>query len=150
MVAKWSKSASQAWVERRLKRVLVWLCFVVFFALLPLIFAYVYEGMRGSKMFNLNEFLKGGELFLVTAAVAADSIGRLVSDLLFAEPPRNMRLLDLVFLVMSLGIVTFATLEYSMVKSGGALDAAFVGSQSCYLFLGILCIGMGVVVLSVR
>jgi len=103
--------------------------------------------MRGSKMFNLNEFLKGGELFLVTAAVAADSIGRLVSGLLFAEPPRNMRLLDLVFLVMSLGIVTFATLEYSMVKSGGALDAAFVGSQSCYLFLGILCMGIGVVVL---
>jgi len=137
-------------VETRIKKVLVWLSFVVFIALLPLTFAYIGQRMRQPQPFDLNEFLKGGELLLVTAAIAADSMGRLVSGFLFAKPARNMGLGELLFLIANFVLVLMVTFEYSLVKFSGSVDPRSLGSQSVGFFIAALCIGVGVIMLCSR
>jgi hypothetical protein len=72
-------------------------------------------------------------------------MGRLVSSFMFAKPPRNMDLGDLLFLIVNFVLVLLVTFEYSLVKFSGNVDPRSLGGQSVRFFLAALCIGVGVI-----
>lgn len=57
------------------KRVLMWLAFSVIFALAPVFINYLI--VRGASDFRWIHLLNRGELFLISAALCADAVGRM-------------------------------------------------------------------------
>jgi hypothetical protein len=81
----------QAWLKRQFVKVLIWAVFVVGFALLPLIALYINASVAGAEL-TAERLYGAGELLLVVAAVAADTIGRLILlfyNLLFPQHPQT-------------------------------------------------------------
>jgi hypothetical protein len=56
-------------------KVLMWLAFSVLFALTPLFIDFLLT--RGKEQFQLLHLLGRGELFLISAAICADAVGRM-------------------------------------------------------------------------
>jgi hypothetical protein len=60
------------------KRILVWLLFGAFFGLMP-IFAVTLKEVFSPQGFSIDELLKSGELFIVSAVLSAGAIGELLA-----------------------------------------------------------------------
>jgi hypothetical protein len=56
-------------------KVLMWLAFSVVFALTPLFIDFLLT--RGNEQFQILHLLSRGELFLISAAICADAVGRM-------------------------------------------------------------------------
>lgn len=67
-------------------RLAVWLLFGVVLGLLPLI-ANGIKGVMSNQGFSLTEVLGGGELFIVSAVIAAGAIGELLVGTVRRRPP---------------------------------------------------------------
>lgn len=101
------------------KRVLVWLLFGAVFGLMPL-FAVTIKEEFSPVGFNLDELLKNGDLFIVSAVLAAGAIGELL-----AAASRGMSF----FLSIISGffcLMTFAgdTIAYVVAGSGSPAEVA--------------------------
>jgi hypothetical protein len=78
------------WLSRKMLRIFVWLGFGILFAVLPLL---ILGGMKlvdkswDAAEDEIKTALAQGELLLVVAAILADSIGRLVQDVVTTNLP---------------------------------------------------------------
>lgn len=72
-------------------RLVVWLLFGVVLGLLPLI-ASVIRGVMSKDAFSFTEVLGGGELFIVSAVIAAGAMGELFAGA-FRDSPRLLTIL---------------------------------------------------------
>ena len=78
------------WLARKMPRIFVWLGFGILFAVLPLL---ILGGMKlvdrswDAAADQLKTALAQGDSLLVVAAILADSIGRLMQDVVTHKPP---------------------------------------------------------------
>jgi hypothetical protein len=77
------------WIKKKIPKLLIWLFFWIAFAVLPMLI------LGGMAWFDLDvsqgwlavkETIAKGDLLLVIAAVVADSIGRLLQDVVTQNP----------------------------------------------------------------
>jgi hypothetical protein len=98
----------------------------------------------------LKEIVMKGELLLVAASLAADSLSRLLSR---SFSKRNQAgvfgVSQLVLMLASISFVLLASSEYSGLVSraaqNGAIDAEYVYRQSQVFFFAVLVTGAGVI-----
>ena len=137
-----------AWVAKQLRKVAIWVVFVVLLALLPLILVYN-DKRTGGGTFTMDELLAGGELLLVVTAVGADSIGRIISSAFSPNRTRRPDLWELLLLLACFVFVILAASEYSSLITRLSLkanvDAAYVVSQSKAFFFATLMTGIGAI-----
>jgi hypothetical protein len=107
----------------------------VLFALLPLCFTYA-NGRLDQKTPAWTDLLAGGELFLISAAVAADAIG---NALLGGERYRGLRVICGLSCSLLLAATSayFARIAYSVEEHHALLERA-VRSQNLSLALQVL------------
>jgi hypothetical protein len=114
------------WIKKKIPKLLIWLFFGIAFAVLPMLI------LGGMTWFDLDvsqgwlavkETIAKGDLLLVIAAVVADSIGRLLQDVVTQNPRTYVGLK--ITLVVILGVVAVACgLEY--VKANSDLPALMI------------------------
>lgn len=154
------------WLAEKLRKVLIWLGFVVLFALLPLFYAYNSARMH-HRAISLDSLLDDGSLFLVAAAVGADALSRVVSKLIpriyprkrpqsakepgsKEEPEKKPGLWELILFLACGLIVILSASDYSswfevLASKQEIVDVGYVVTQSCDIFLAVLAIGMCVI-----
>jgi hypothetical protein len=120
------------------KRILVWLLFGAFFGLMP-IFAVTLKEIFSPSGFNMDELLKNGDLFIVSAVLSAGAIGELL-----AAASRGMSF----YLAVIAGffcLVTFAGDTIAYVVAGNAQPGEVVTASLWFfpltLLASALCVG---------
>lgn len=122
------------------RKVLLWLGFSVIFALGPLFINFLL--VRGDPNFHLTRLFDRGELFLISAALCADAMGRLFNHK--GKP-------SFFIIVCMMGVVYLlfsSTVEYGMIArdvyAGHPINPA-VASDSWKQFLATVAAGLGAV-----
>lgn len=137
-------------VSEQSRELLIWVVFVVAFSLLPIYLVFNDKRVSGAASLPLKKLILKGELLLVAAGLAADSLSRLVSRM-FAKPKRRgvFGLEQLILLLASFVFVTLTASQYSDLVSRSAadfwIDADYVFTQSRFFFIATLLTGTGVI-----
>lgn len=122
------------------KKVLLWLGFSVVFALGPLFINFLL--VRGEPQFELSKLYDHGELFLISAALCADAVGRLFNH------KGGPSFFVIVCMIAVVSLLFTSTVEYGMVAkdvyTGHPIDPAIAG-DSLEQFIATVLAGLGAV-----
>ena len=122
------------------RKVLLWLGFSVVFALGPLFINFLL--VRGEPHFDPARLYDHGELFLISAALCADAVGRLFNH------KGNPSFFVIVCMIGAIYLLFSSTVEYGMVArnvyNGHTIDDP-VGRDSWKQFLATVAAGLGAV-----
>lgn len=122
------------------RKVLLWLGFSVVFALGPLFINYLL--VRGEPNFDVTRIYDRGELFLISAALCADALGRLFNH------KGNPSFLIIVCMIGVVYLLFTSTVEYGLVArdvyTGHSINAAASG-DSWKQFIATVAAGLAAV-----
>jgi hypothetical protein len=141
---------ARKWLLNKLGELLIWVILVVGFSLLPIYLVFNDKRVGGLIDVPVEDLIVKGELLLVAAGLAADSISRLISRM-FAQHrrPGMFGLPQLILLLTSITFVILAATQYSglvsRTETHAAIDSAYVFSQSRFFFIATLLTGAGVI-----
>lgn len=138
------------WLIDKGAELAIWAVLVVLSSLFPIYVVYNDKRLAGALAIPLKELVMRGELLLVAAALAADSLSRLISRT-FAK--RNeagtFGLQQVVLLLASLSFIQLAASQYSGLAGRMAMNAPididYVFFQSKMYFIATLLTGAGVI-----
>jgi heme/copper-type cytochrome/quinol oxidase subunit 3 len=141
---------ARLWIANKLGELLIWAVLVVFFSLLPIYLVYNDKRVGGQFSVPLKELVVKGELLLVAAALAADSLSRLASRMFANRGQAGVfRLRQLVLFLASIAFLILAASEYSGLvsrdASSGFVNVDYVFTQSKVFFIATLLTGAGVI-----
>lgn len=112
---------------RRAFKLFTWAIFGVLFGLFP-VFANAYKGEHSSKGFSLEDAFASGELYIVSAIIAANSVGELL-NLAAREHKRSP------FLVVGVGaacLICFVLSTFNYMEVSAPSPAVAIDSQRLF------------------
>jgi hypothetical protein len=143
---------AKSWVVNKVGELLIWAVLVVLFSLLPIYLVYNDKRLGGQVTVSVKDLIIKGELLLVAAALAADSLSRLASRM-FARrgEPGIFGLRQLTLFLASVAFLILTSSVYSGLVSHGTSNPAgadYVFTQSKIFFFATLLTGAGVILVN--
>jgi len=138
-------TSAHQWIANQLRKVVVWAVCFLLFALMPLIAVYIDARLSGTAL-TPGDLLAGGEMLLIVAAIGADTMGRVITNMWLKK---KISLFHILQLLSSFLLVVFSAMGYMSLLGHKAterpVDVDFVVQVSKRFFHATWMTGIGAI-----